>query len=82
MSTAEKLDLKLQLRNLGQVVGCDEGISGLFQGGEEVKCFRQSELNSGRRFPISRFVHGPKLLRGCVESRWDIVPGQKGYLTD
>jgi hypothetical protein len=39
-------------------------------------------LNSGRRFPISRFVHGPKLLRGCVESRWDIVPGQKGYLTD
>ncbi|MGA2521470.1 MAG: hypothetical protein ABSG81_11710 [Acidimicrobiales bacterium] len=39
----------LNLRSLGQVVGFDQGITGLFQGSEEVEGLLKLELDSRGR---------------------------------
>jgi len=40
----------LHLGGLGEVVGRDEGVTSLFQGGKQVQCLLKPVLDSGRRF--------------------------------
>jgi len=55
------------LRSLSQVVGLDEGIPGLLEGGEQVKDLLESELDAGGRLGIARMVlHGCSVSRRCV----------------
>ena len=63
----------LRLRSLGQLVGRDQGVTGLFESGEQLKCLFESELDHCRRFTIRRILHDPRLSRGCIS----FLPGLK-----
>ncbi len=39
----------LNLRNLGQVVGADQGVTSLLEGGEQVKCLVKFVMHTCRR---------------------------------
>jgi len=50
------------------MVGGDQGVACLLQGGQEVKGLLESILDSGRRFPTGRILHVRSLSRGCTGS--------------
>jgi len=56
------------LRRLGQVVGRNKGVTGLFERGEELKGLLESVLDLGRRLAIRRILHETTLSWGCISS--------------
>ncbi len=65
----------LNLRSLCEVVGLDERITSLFEGGEQVKGILESELDSVGRLRVARMIlHNPSVSRGCVAPLPELKP--------
>jgi len=57
----------LNLCSLGQVVGFDQSITGLLEGGKQVEGLLESEMDPGRGFLVGRMIlHDPSLSLRCV----------------
>ena len=64
-STAQRLDLILNLRSLGQVVGLDQGIASLLEGGEQVEGLLESQLDSAWWLGVTQVIlHEPSFATG------------------
>jgi hypothetical protein len=87
-STAENLDLTRHEGSLGQVVGRNQSVTGLFESGKQVKCLLESLLDHGGRFTLRRILHDPAchgvVLVPCQDSsrQWPLVRERARRFTD